>query len=233
MHTVLRVNAVHFPVHTLGPGRRLLVWTQGCTLACPGCMSRHTWDPHGGTAYTVDELLERWDAALRAGADGLTVSGGEPLDQPGPLAALLAGAAARARRAAADQDNRADLLLYTGYDVSDVTAQPARAAAARHADALITGRFQVAEPTPLVWRGSANQRLVPVTGLGRSRYAAHRDRPATGPRLETVQEERGDVRLHGVPLRGELAAVERSLRRVGVRLDGASWRSGAPVHRER
>jgi anaerobic ribonucleoside-triphosphate reductase activating protein len=29
-------------VTTLAPGPRLVVWTQGCPLACRGCMSRDT-----------------------------------------------------------------------------------------------------------------------------------------------------------------------------------------------
>jgi anaerobic ribonucleoside-triphosphate reductase activating protein len=223
---VLRISQTHFPVHTLGPGRRLGIWVQGCPLACPGCMSRHTWAPQGGTGRTVAALLDLWDAALAAGADGLTVSGGEPLEQPLPLAALLAGAAARARRTAPDRapDRAPDLLLYTGYEQREMAADPARSAAVRCADALITGRFRAAEPTTLVWRGSANQRLVPRTRLGWSRYAPYLDRHSAGPRLEMVQGERGDVRLYGVPRRGELAAIERRLGRSGIRLDGASWR---------
>ncbi len=219
---VLRISQTHFPVHTLGPGRRLAIWVQGCPLACSGCMSRHTWDPQGGTVHPVASLLGLWDTALAAGADGLTVSGGEPLDQPAALAALLAGAAARARQAAPEREP--DLLLYTGYEEREVAADHDRATAVQHADALITGRYRAAEPTTLVWRGSAGQRLVPRTRLGRSRYAAHLDRHEAGPRLEMVQGERGDVRIYGVPLRGELAAWERGLRHRGIRLDGVSWR---------
>lgn len=221
---VLRISQTHFPVHTLGPGRRLGIWVQGCPLACPGCMSRHTWDPQGGAAYPVADLLGLWDSALAAGADGLTVSGGEPLDQPAALAALLAGAAARAQAWRRIPGGGPDLLLYTGYEEAEVAAQEAGPAAIRHADALVTGRFRAAEPTTLVWRGSANQRLVPRTRLGRARYAAHLDRHVTGRRLEMVQGERGDVRLYGVPQRGELAAIERRLDRSGIRLDGTSWR---------
>jgi anaerobic ribonucleoside-triphosphate reductase activating protein len=220
---VVRVAQTHFPVRTLGPGRRLGVWLQGCGLACPGCMSRHTWDPLGGTAVPVPALTRLWREALADGADGLTVSGGEPLDQPAGLAALLKAAA----EARVEAGREADLLLYTGYEEAEIDADPARSAAAGHADVLVTGRFRAAEPTALVWRGSANQRMVPRTPLGRARYAAHLDRQATGPRIQVVEgaEGEGDVRLYGVPGRGELAALERGLRRAGIRLTGTSWRS--------
>ncbi|ANW19125.1 4Fe-4S single cluster domain-containing protein [Streptomyces clavuligerus] len=180
----IRVGDIRFPVRTLGPGARLGIWVQGCVLACPGCMSRHTWDPRGGTVRTVPELLELWRTALARGADGLTVSGGEPLDQPEGVAALLAGAA-RLRTAAAGPAAPADLLLYTGYEDGEIARDPARTAAVRSADALVTGRFRAAEPTGLVWRGSANQRLRPLTALGRARYAEHLERAEEpGPRLQ-------------------------------------------------
>ncbi|MGW3563810.1 4Fe-4S cluster-binding domain-containing protein [Streptomyces sp. NPDC000941] len=216
---LLRVSQTHFPVETLGPGRRLGIWLQGCGLACAGCMSRHTWDPQGGTSRTVASLLDLWRAALADGADGLTVSGGEPLDQPAGLAALLAGAA----EARAASGREVDFLLYTGYEEEEVERDPARSAAVHHADVVVTGRFRVAEPTELIWRGSANQRMLPRTALGRARYQEHLARTASGSRLQVVEGE-GDVRLYGVPRRGELAALERRLRRVGIRLTGPSWR---------
>ncbi|MGY0060212.1 4Fe-4S cluster-binding domain-containing protein [Streptomyces sp. LZ34] len=224
---VLRISQTHFPVETLGPGRRLGIWLQGCGLACPGCMSRNTWDPRGGTVRPVSSLLALWRAALARGADGLTVSGGEPLDQPAGLLALLGGAAeARAEAVAAGgpaAGREIDFLLYTGYEEREVEHDAARSAAVRHADVVVTGRFQAAEPTELVWRGSANQRMLPRTALGRARYQAHLARTAGGPRLQVVEGE-GDVRLYGVPRRGELAALERGLRRSGIRLTGVSWR---------
>ena len=39
----LVVNRVHFPVTALGPGRRLGVWVQGCSIGCAGCLAHDTW----------------------------------------------------------------------------------------------------------------------------------------------------------------------------------------------
>ncbi|MDT0309014.1 4Fe-4S cluster-binding domain-containing protein [Streptomyces sp. DSM 44917] len=221
-----RIASMHFPVATLGPGRRLGVWFQGCALACRGCMSRHTWDPEGGSEEAVDRLVGRWREALEAGAEGLTVSGGEPLAQPEALSALLAGAAA-AREAARGGPDGADLLVYTGHTEEEIAADPRRAAAVRDADALITGRYEAARPTTLVWRGSANQRLLPRTPLGRRRYGPHLERTAAAPALEAVAAPDGrGVLLHGVPRPGELAELERRLRAAGTRLNDRSWRPG-------
>ncbi|MFH0240943.1 4Fe-4S single cluster domain-containing protein [Streptomyces sp. HK10] len=222
-----RISATHFPLETLGPGRRLGIWFQGCSLACAGCMSRHTWDAGGGRAERIPDLLELWEAALGGGAGGLTVSGGEPLEQAGALAELLSGAsrlrdlACRRRNGSGDMP---DLLVYTGYEPAELTS--GRRRALRHADALITGRYRAGQPTRLVWRGSANQRLRPLTPLGKARYAPHLTRESTGARLQAVVNagEGCGVRLYGVPLRGELRRVERGLKEAGVTLRRPSWR---------
>ncbi|MFF8969789.1 4Fe-4S cluster-binding domain-containing protein [Streptomyces sp. NPDC014995] len=216
----VRIADGYFPVETLGPGRRLALWFQGCALACPGCMSRHTWDPAGGRTATVGELLRLWEAALARGAEGLTVSGGEPLAQPAALAALLRGADRLRRR---HRGRPADLLVYTGHEPDEVPAEVWSALAG--ADAVVTGRFRVAEPTDLVWRGSANQRLVPRTLLGTRRYGPHLSRTyPPGPRVSVRAEETG-ARLYGVPARGELRRLERDLAAGGIRLRGPSWRA--------
>ncbi|GAB2881034.1 4Fe-4S single cluster domain-containing protein [Streptomyces mayteni] len=219
----VRISGTHFPVTTLGPGRRLGIWFQGCPLACPGCMSRHTWDPGGGRAAGLGELLDRWRAALEAGAEGLTISGGEPLSQAPALAALLEGARAVAREVVAG-GRPVDLLVYTGHTEAELVAAPPLWEALRHADALVTGRYVAAEPTDLVWRGSANQRLRPLTELGRRRYEPHLARAATGPTVQVVGSAAGGVLLYGVPRRGELAELERRSRAAGTRLSGPSWR---------
>ncbi|GAA5047325.1 4Fe-4S cluster-binding domain-containing protein [Streptomyces similanensis] len=222
----IRLDGTHYPVSTLGPGQRLGVWFQGCSLGCAGCMSRHTWDPGAGTSTMVGDVLARWKEALAGGAEGLTVSGGEPLQQPAALAALLAGAA-RLRDGARRHEGSAgprpvDLLVYTGYEPGELTAE--RRTALARADAVITGRFRVAEPTRLLWRGSANQRLIPLTPRGAARYAPYLARESGDRRLQAATGADGALRIYGVPLRGELAELERRLRAAGVGLTERSWR---------
>src|SRR5437763_15935570 len=90
--TRVRVNRISFPVTALGPGRRLGIWVQGCPLACRGCLARDTWDPAGGVEMSATALAGTWRQAVLDGADGLTLSGGEPLAEPDGTAALLAAA---------------------------------------------------------------------------------------------------------------------------------------------
>ena len=69
-----------------GPGLRLTVFTQGCPHRCPGCHNPQTHDPAGGREETTTALLARYTADPLL--DGLTISGGEPMEQAAECAAL-------------------------------------------------------------------------------------------------------------------------------------------------
>jgi anaerobic ribonucleoside-triphosphate reductase activating protein len=217
MSAVLRISHTHYPVNALGPGDRLAVWVQGCTLSCKGCMSRDTWAADGGVEVPVEDLVELWRTAVDRGANGLTVSGGEPLQQPEGLAAFLA-AADEVRRAA---DRELDFLVYTGYDEAELD-EPSWVAAS-YADVLVFGRFDVSRPTTLVWRGSANQRMAPRTDLGRRRYAEFIDH---APEMAPLQVELrgGDPWIIGTPREGALRNLGRSMTELGLQVTDATWR---------
>jgi anaerobic ribonucleoside-triphosphate reductase activating protein len=211
----VQVDRVHYPVSALGPGRRLGVWVQGCTLACPGCMSRHTWDPGGGRAVEIRAVEAAWRAALDAGADGVTISGGEPLEQPHLDALLAALGTVRDRIRPA-----ADILLYTGY--SERAARRRRPAALATADAVITGRYLADRPTELIWRGSANQRLIPLTARGTARYTPYLDHVPARPPMQ-VGRDGAEVFLIGVPRPGDLARLGAATERAGIGPYRSTW----------
>jgi anaerobic ribonucleoside-triphosphate reductase activating protein len=180
-------------------------------------MSRETWDRSAGTVVTVDELALTWRRAADRGATGITVSGGEPLDQAPALAALLR----RARELS--PASAPDFLVYTGYEFAEARHRAPEVLA--EADAVITGRFEVTRPTRLVWRGSANQRLIPLTDLGRSRYLEYVQAESAHPVVQ-VGADRGGYWLIGVPRRGDLGRLEKGIRDRGAAVTGASWRPG-------
>ena len=210
-----RISRVHYPVTSLGPGKRLGVWFQGCSLGCKGCMSRDTWDSAAGTDVPVATLAGLWREAVADGADGLTVSGGEPFDQPGDLVALLTQAAAL--RAGRD----ADVLVYTGYELAEAERRAPGVRAL--ADVLITGRYEAGKPTRLIWRGSANQEMHLLSPLGRRRYARYTGHVPDRPPIQLVADDQR-IWLVGVPPPGGLRDFERGLRQREVSLDGPSWR---------
>ena len=84
----LRIHAFEPFSRANGPGVRAAIWVQGCSLGCPGCFNPDTHPFAGGELLAVDDLFRRI-LALGDAIEGITVSGGEPLQQRRPLLALL------------------------------------------------------------------------------------------------------------------------------------------------
>ncbi|MCB9552401.1 MAG: radical SAM protein [Myxococcales bacterium] len=170
-----------------GPGRRIVLWVQGCDLACPGCFNPHTHAAEG-PGEPVDAVVARVLAA-QAGHDGVTFSGGEPFQQAEALAAVARGI--RAGWPAAR------LLAFTGYRLAELrgpAAPPGAAALLAALDWLVDGRYEARQPSTRRWRGSANQRLWVVgRPLPPDVFAA----PA--PDAELHVAEGGQVLLSGFP----------------------------------
>lgn len=215
---MLNISRLHYPVTALGPGRRIGVWVQGCTLACAGCVSRDTWNPFGGTELDVDAILH-WIAGQCATdtVDGVTISGGEPSEQPAALRELALGI----ERLRSDGAFDGDILCYTGVEAPTFHMRCPWAAAV--IDAIITGPFDVTAPTALWWRGSANQQLLPLTPRGEHTYARYLTTEEDKPHMQFTVAD-GQVWMVGIPRRGDLPRLEAALRERGVTLGGVSWR---------
>ena len=213
------INKVHFPVTVLGPGRRIGIWMQGCSIGCKGCVSRDTWPRDEGKAMGVDDLLA-WCREIGAnGLDGVTISGGEPFDQPAALEALLRGLAhwRQQRRLTFD------ILSYSGYPLA--TLRTRHAALLSRLDAVIAEPYVDALPSDHPWCGSSNQKLVALSARGKQVYASRPGSNApAGKRIQAlVDGER--VWYVGIPSRGDMERLEELCRARGVEFSQVSWRS--------
>jgi anaerobic ribonucleoside-triphosphate reductase activating protein len=197
------LSRAHFPVTTLGPGRRLGIWFQGCSIRCPHCISADTWGPGRGvtTVQAVLAAVEPWLAE----AEGVTVSGGEPFDQPDALRSLLLGVRAR---------SSVDILVYSGHPIESLA--PHLVAMAGLIDALITDPYDVAAPQTKVLRGSDNQRLHRLTPLGEKRFAVF-ERAALPEdwALDVTIDDDGAVWMTGIPRRNDLRRLQAALAAAG------------------
>ena len=73
-----------------GPGLRFVVFLQGCPSRCIYCHNPDTWEFSGGTPWEPAEVVRkilRYRPYLKNG--GVTVTGGEPLAQPGFVVELF------------------------------------------------------------------------------------------------------------------------------------------------
>jgi anaerobic ribonucleoside-triphosphate reductase activating protein len=213
--TTVQLSRAHFPVTVLGHGRRIGVWFQGCSIGCAGCVAHDTWEPDPARVIAVDALVEYCrQLGDTDRVDGVTISGGEPFDQPEALAALLHGL-----RPWADAAGR-DLLCYSGRSLAALRA--GFGAVLGLLDAVVPGPFVADQAPGKIWRGSANQDLVALTELGRRRYGPYVDAPADRPRLQAVVDG-ALIWYIGVPRPGDLRRIEAALSRRGVTTGPATW----------
>ena len=129
-----------------GPGLRAVFWTQGCNLACKGCWNTQYWSKRGGDLIQVSTLLDELDSI--DGIEGITLLGGEPLQQSEASLQLIQGS----------KEMGLTVFLYTGYDPSEFDATMQQCFDL--SDIAVTGRYvQEHRDTTLRWRGSRNQQV--------------------------------------------------------------------------
>lgn len=207
----LRVAARLPDTEAEGPFLRYALWLQGCLLACPGCCNAEMLSPDGGSLVPVADLLDEIRAA--PGIEGLTLLGGEPFAQAGPLAELASGV----RRAGLG------VVAFSGYTLEELRAQDGCARLLAELDLLIDGRYLAARRSDRRrFIGSDNQRVHFLT----DRYRALDDGAGgigagEGPVEVRIREDR--LFVSGAPDAALLAA----LRARGREPDGDSRGSGA------
>lgn len=186
MTAVARIHAFEPRSRANGPGARFVVWFQGCTLGCPGCFNPTTHDTAGGRATPIDDLVGELTRAAATGSEGLSLSGGEPLQQPDAARALLDAARALSL----------STLAFSGYTIDEIRALPGGPDVLARLDVLVDGRYIARERLASGLRGSTNQRIQLLT----NRYT-RRDVEAT-PVAEIRIAPTGEIVLTGVdPLR--------------------------------
>ncbi|WUH97827.1 radical SAM protein [Spirillospora sp. NBC_00431] len=142
----LRLHSFEPYSETGGPGVRAVVWLQGCTLGCPGCFVPDT-HPSGGHEITADELFA-YIAVLGGRIEGVTITGGEPLQQFRPLLRLLTRIRA---------ETALSVLVLTGYSWDELVRMPGAAALRERVDVLFAGRYERDLRIRHGLRGSSNK----------------------------------------------------------------------------
>ncbi|MBX7081052.1 MAG: radical SAM protein [Nannocystaceae bacterium] len=197
----LAVAAIAHGTASEGPHRRVAVWVRGCTLACRGCCNPelHAAAP----ASALAPVLAALDDARARGLEGLTVVGGEPLQQLAGTTALCTAAAARGL----------GVIVFTGYTPDEARALPGFDALWSVLDTLVAGRYDARLPERArAFVGSRNQALLHRT----ARYADAALWQAPGS-AELVITPEGTAQLVGAPqlvtrLRRALAVAKPTAR---------------------
>lgn len=125
--------------------------------------------------------------------DGVTVSGGEPFDQPEALRDLL-----REIRLL----TKADVLVFSGYPIEKIADQLDDMAGL--IDALISDPYSIEAPQTLALRGSDNQRLNILTPLGNAKFSSYqREAVSSDRKFDLMMDDAGQVWMAGIPGRDD------------------------------
>ena len=84
---MMYIARILYPVQNLGPGNRLGIWVSGCGRDCPGCANpelRIKKPEHKMSLGTLVRIIHM----LPTLPDAVTITGGEPFDQPEGLSEL-------------------------------------------------------------------------------------------------------------------------------------------------
>lgn len=138
-----------------GPGFRIVIFFQGCAHHCYGCHNPETWDFEGGKEVSFDLIKKIIDD--NPYADGITLSGGDPLYQIDASTEIAEYAKSKGL----------DVILYTGFlfeEVLEMTKANQRLKdLLNNVDTLIDGLFILEQRhLSLKFRGSSNQRIIDV-----------------------------------------------------------------------
>lgn len=138
----MKINSILKVSEANGPGKRGVVWVQGCLQRCEGCFNPEAQDFCGGKDLSVKEIIKEFSINE---IEGITVSGGEPFEQAEELLLLL-------------QNTKAlglNTLVYSGYTFDYLYKE--KKDVLYFCDFLIDGPFKQNIPSNCKWAGSGNQ----------------------------------------------------------------------------
>ena len=145
----LRIGRCLISTNVNGPGRRFVIWFQGCPLRCRGCFNPEFQEECGGVLLETDTLIETI-FSIKDKIEGVTFTGGEPMAQAEELVNL----------ASAVKSIGLTLVCFTGYEIEEILeGKIGGKELLEFIDILIDGRYVEEESAPLLWRGSKNQRV--------------------------------------------------------------------------
>lgn len=139
-----------------GTGIRVTIFVAGCTHRCAGCFNREYFSFEAGELVTDDMIDHIIQLAQKDYIEGLSVLGGEPLQQvfDKTLVTLL-------KRF--KQEVGKSVWLYTGYTYEEAIQRQERLDILSYCDVLVDGKFEITQKDlRLKFRGSRNQRIIDV-----------------------------------------------------------------------
>jgi len=144
----INIAAIVTETGSEGPGRRFVIWVQGCSIKCDACCNPEMMEFNKGKWNTIDELFM---LIIKSNCKGISILGGEPFDQAEPLGLL----------AKKVSDAGIGIMVFTGYSLNYLQNNKKKnKLLLKYTDLLKTGPYiKEAHSYKRRWIGSDNQEL--------------------------------------------------------------------------
>lgn len=149
----IKLNEIVETSKVQGPGERFAIWVQGCSIHCKGCRNFDTWDPNKGKELEVSELITQ---ILKSHNKGLSISGGEPLDQFQSVLEIVKNVF-----------GKKNIFLCSGYTFNQIKTDTIKKEILNYIDVICSGPFIIEELCHSEWKGSKNQEVIYLTETGK------------------------------------------------------------------
>lgn len=213
---MIGINKAHYPVTVLGYGSRIGIWTQGCSIGCEGCISKDTWEHKEDSMMPIENLIAWCKKFASQELDGITISGGEPFEQPKALY-LFINELHKWRRTL---NREFDILVYSGFSYKHLEKQFAHILDL--IDAVVCEPYNnQLEGAYLI--GSNNQNIVVLSELGSKHYSEDILEKKKDEKQFQVAVSDGSIWFIGIPKKGDMKTLEEKCKQKGLVLHDNSW----------
>ena len=140
LHSTIKSSRVN------GPGDRFVIWTQGCRKMCKNCYNPETWSHYRNNLIDIDLLVEE---IKNSSTTGVTISGGDPFEQPEELFYLL--------REIKQLDLSDGVIVFSGYTIDEIRVREELRKSLDYIDVLVDGLYIEEKRITNGLAGSSNQ----------------------------------------------------------------------------
>lgn len=190
----VRISSIEQESLVNGPGRRAVVWLQGCSIGrtnpCKGCFNSHTWTLTGGTESDTQSIADQLN---RLDIRGVTFSGGDPLDQVDAVIDIIS-----------KLNKNLDTMVFTGFEMEEILLDENKKKILSAVDLLKSGRYKPEfHSNESAWRGSSNQQLHYLTAR------IKKEEESVESRVELIVKNDGTVTMTGFPSSELIVGVKK------------------------
>ncbi|MDD3875120.1 MAG: 4Fe-4S single cluster domain-containing protein [Bacteroidales bacterium] len=197
-----QLNKIQYPLYNLGPGKRIGIWVQGCSIHCPHCINKMLWKRDGGEAIPVVDVFN-WILKKSEDFDGITISGGEPFDQYEQLIAFLY---------LVKNKTKLNTYVFTGYYLHELYKKFENHLFTAYTDFLMDGRYVESKHDNNNTKGSQNQTLYHfINGI------PYPQSIETNTNIWSLKvDDKGGIYMAGIPKNEDMKKLCQDLGKAGI-----------------